>query len=298
MSNNTRAGYVAIVGRPNVGKSTLLNHLLGKKLSITSRKPQTTRHRILGVKTVDDVQIMYLDTPGLNTGVKRTMNRYMNRVVKASLVDINLVLFVIEALQWNELDKHVLSMLKSIDQPVFLVINKIDKVADKSKLLAFIDEISKQYEFAAVLPISAVQNTQLDVLEQKIIEELPTDVHYYPPEQVTDRSDRFVTSEIIREKLMRGLGQELPYSCAVTVDAFEEEDSIIRIAAIIWVEKDSQKSIVIGKGGERLKSIGTQSRIALEEYFEKKVFVNLWVKVKSNWSDDERSLQQFGYEDS
>lgn len=297
MNIETKAGYVAIVGQPNVGKSTLLNYLLGKKLSITSRKPQTTRHRVLGIKTRDHVQIIYVDTPGLHQAAKHAMNRYMNRVARSALSDVDVILFVIDAKHFNEQDVRILELLKKANAPVILVLNKIDLVKDRSVLLPLIEDISKRYAFAQVVPVSAKLGKHLDDLEQTIIALLPEDVHFYPPGQLTDRSEQFITTEIVREKLMRNLGQELPYELTVTLDQFRHEGNLLRIAALIWVEKPSQKAIVIGEDGQRLKTIATKARVDLERHFNKKVFLQCWVKVKSGWSDDERSLQQFGYDE-
>lgn len=297
MNNSTRSGYVAIVGQPNVGKSTLMNHLLGLKLSITSKKPQTTRHRILGIKTIEHTQIIYVDTPGLHLRAKNEMNRIMNRAAKAVLHDVDLIIFMIEALQWNQQDQWILNLLKTVKVPVILAINKIDELSSKEELLPFIDEIKNQFNFLNILPISAKNNLQIDLLENEIIKHLPKDVHYFPPDQITDRSDRFIASEIVREKLTRFLGQELPYSVTVTIDAFEESEKIIKISATIYVAKESQKAIVIGQKGERLKLIGQKARIDMETYFVKKVFLKLWVKVKRDWIDDKRSLQSFGYDE-
>ena len=294
-SNQTRSGFVAIIGRPNVGKSTLMNHQLGIKLSITSRKPQTTRHRILGIKTIDDVQIVYVDTPGMHLGAKRQMNRHMNRVARASLEDINVVIFVIEALRWTDEDKQVLTLLENVSQPVILAINKVDQIKSRQALLPFMQARAAEYDYYKMIPISAKNGLQLETLEQEIIAALPEDHHYFSPDQFTDRSDRFVSAEMIREQLMRQLGQEIPYALTVTIDAFSEEDDLVRISAVVWVERDSQKSIVIGKKGERLKRVGMEARKTLQTYFEKKVYVQLWVKVKGGWSDDQKMLEQFGY---
>lgn len=295
MSSNSRSGYVVLIGQPNVGKSTLLNHLLGKKLSITSRKPQTTRHRILGVKTIDDVQILYVDTPGMHIKEKSQMNRYMNRVARAALADVNVTVFVVTALHWDDEDEMVLRFLKKLDKPIIVALNKIDQVKDRAQLLPFMETLAEKHPFQKIIPVSATREEQLDVLEQEIIAGLPQDVHYYSPEQFTDRSDRFIAAEIVREKLMRFLGQEIPYALTVTIDAFEPSEKITKIAATIWVEKDGQKAIVIGKNGTLLKKIGTKARIDMEAYFDQKVFLQLWVKVRSNWSDDAKALEGFGY---
>lgn len=298
MSNSIKkSGYVAMIGKPNVGKSTLMNYILGKKLSITSRKPQTTRHRILGVKTQNDTQVVYLDTPGIHQNHKRLMNKVMNRAALGVLEEVDIILFLVDALKWGEDDAAVLKQLKSLSIPIILVVNKIDQVKDKALLLPFLEKISALYDFVKVFPISAKTGLQVDALENEIHQLLPSDIPFFPPEQFTDRSNKFVATEFIREKLMRSLGEELPYETAVTIEAFEEDESIIRIAALIFVNRDSQKAIVIGKAGSVLKSVGTQARLDLENYFEKKVLLKLWVKVKSGWSDDQRSLQDFGYDE-
>lgn len=292
-----RSGYVAIIGRPNVGKSTLLNHILGLKISITSRKPQTTRNQILGVKTVDDTQIVYVDTPGMHVKEPREINRYMNRVARAALDGVNVIVFIVEATGLVELDRWVLKLLQDQKIPVILAINKIDKLHDKSALLPFIQAMSALYPFAHIVPISAKNAVGVELLEKQIVQYIPEGQHQFPADEFTDRSDRFMAAEFIREKLMRQLGQELPYSTAVTIDIFSEDDTIIKIAATIWVEKVGQKSIVIGKDGARLKLVGTDARKEMEKYFEKKVFLQTWVKVKDNWSDDQRELQRFGYDE-
>jgi len=297
MNDKTRSGFVAIIGRPNVGKSTLLNRILGRKISITSKKPQTTRHQILGIKTEGNDQIIYVDTPGMHIGEKREMNKMMNRAARAALVDVNVVIFVINALQWVDEDASILRLLENVKAPVILLINKIDKLDNRNALLPFIEEISKKYDFHTIIPAAAIAGEQVENLEATIKESLPEDVHYYPRDQVTNRTDQFITAEFVREKLMRFLGDELPYATTVTLDAYEDEPEIVRIAAVIWVEKKSQKSIVIGKDGSRLKEIGTRARQDLESYFDKKVFIKLWVKVKEGWSDSAQSLKTFGYDE-
>lgn len=296
MKNETYCGFVALIGQPNVGKSTLLNQLLGKKLSITSKKPQTTRHRILGIKTIQEVQIVYLDTPGLHSHTKRAINRIMNRAAKSTFHDVDVIVFVVEALQWNRQDAWILSMLKDISTPIILAINKIDQLVDRTQLLPFIEKINQQAHFVKVIPLSAKKAVQVDQLEKEIIACLPQDRHYFPPEQFTDRSDRFILAEIIREKLTRLLGQELPYSLTVMVEAQQEEENIVRVSATIYVEKPGQKAIIIGKRGEKLKQIGQKARLDMESFFSKKVYLQLWVKVKGGWADDERALKSFGYE--
>jgi len=288
-------GYIAIIGRPNVGKSTLMNRVLEQKISITSRKPQTTRHRILGIKTTAAAQMIFVDTPGLHHGGKRTMNRLMNRAAIDSLTDVDVILFVIEAQQWTDEDQSILDRLRAIQIPVVLVINKVDQVNDKVALLPQIETLTSEADFAEVLPLSARNGNNLDRLEQIVQQRLPVSVPLFPDDQVTDRSERFIAAELIREKLMRRLGQELPYSLAVEIEQFVEEGRLLRIGALIWVERDSQKAIVIGKQGAGLKAIGKQARIDMEAIFGRKVFLQLWVKVKDKWADDERMLKGLGY---
>jgi len=291
---NCVSGYVAIIGKPNVGKSTLMNYFLGKKISITSRKPQTTRHRILGIKTTDAAQIVFVDTPGLHLEQKHEMNRVMNSAARNVLGEVDVVLFLIEAMRWDAEDASVLRQLKALSIPVILVINKIDEIKQKVELLPFMENLAKQMDFKKVVPISAKTGLQVDDLEKIIIELLPHEGNLFPPEQFTDRSDRFIASEFVREKLMRLLGDELPYELTVTVEAMEEEDDIMKISVVIWVGRETQKAIVIGKNGSVLKEVGTQARKDLEIYFGKKVLLKSWVKVKSNWSDDVRALTDFG----
>ncbi|HLB56656.1 MAG TPA: GTPase Era [Coxiellaceae bacterium] len=293
-----KSGYVSIIGKPNVGKSTLMNYFLGKKLSITSSKPQTTRHRILGIKNTDTAQIVFVDTPGLHiTHNSNEINRAMNRAARSALSDVDIILFVIEAMRWDAEDAAVLKQLKQLSLPVILVINKIDEIKNKAELLPFMENLAKQMDFKKVIPISAKTGLQVDDLEKTIETLLPHEGDLFPPEQFTDRSDRFVAAEFVREKLMRLLGDEIPYQLAVTVDALEEDENIIKIAVTIWVAKESQKSIVIGKNGEILKQVGTQARKDLEIYFGKKVLLKSWVKVKDNWSDDARSVHDFGIDE-
>ncbi len=292
-----KSGTVALVGRPNVGKSTLLNHLLGQKISITSRKPQTTRHRILGVKTSNESQIVYVDTPGIHMGEKNAMNRYLNKAASSALTDVDVVVLLVEALNWREEDNIVLSRLSDEKIPVVLVINKVDKIKDKERLLPFLAEIESKYTFNQVVPVSALKNQNLERLEAELIRLLPNAPAMFPDDQITDRSVRFLAAEIIREKLMRQLGQELPYDLAVEIESFEEGKKLIKIAATIWVGRKNQKPIVIGKAGQRLKEIGRQARLELENLLENKVHLELWVKVKEGWSDDERALRSLGYVD-
>ena len=292
-----RCGFVALVGRPNVGKSTLLNHLLGQKISITSRKPQTTRHQILGIKTTDSAQVVYVDTPGIHLHGKRAMNRYMNRAAGSALEGVHVALFLVEPLRWTEEDDLVLKRLQQSKVPVILVVNKVDTVEDKEALLPYLQEVAAKYEFKHVIPVSALKGTSLDVLENNILEFLEISEPYYPQDQVTDRSLRFMAAEIVREKLMRRLGQELPYDLTVEIERFKEQKGIVHIHALIWVERKNQKAIIIGKGGERIKAIGEEARLDIEKLVEKKVYLELWVKIKEGWSDDERALQSLGYHD-
>ena len=289
-NNITRCGYVAIVGRPNMGKSSLFNQILGSKLSITSRKPQTTRHRILGVKTFKNIQVIYVDTPGLHSDIPRMINHYMNRIALGALLDVNLIIFVIGP-RWDKQDILVLKQLQYIEVPIFLVINKTDQIKDRLKLLPLIKKASSLYSFEAIIPVSVKTGDQIESLEQKINELMPESPFYFPPEQVTDRSDQFLTAEIIREKLMRLLGQEVPYSLTITIVIFQRKEKILRISAVIWVERKGQKGIVIGKGGELLKKVGTTARIDIERLFNQKVFLQLWVKVKDSWLDSKCLLK-------
>jgi GTP-binding protein Era len=296
--NETRCGYVALIGRPNVGKSTLLNRLIGQKLSITSSKPQTTRHRLLGIKSEGSVQIIYVDTPGLHQRQASAMNRYLNRAASSSLVDVDVIIWMLEALRWTKEDEHVLNLLKDLNVPVILAVNKVDKVTgDKSALLPYLQDISAKFSFCDVFPISAYHGDNLEALETKIGALLPQGEWIYPEDQITDRSERFLSTEIIREKLVRRLGDELPYQLTVQIEYFTQRDHLIHISAIIWVERSGQKAIVIGKNGSVLKVVGEQARLDLEKMLDSKVFLQLWVKVKEGWHDSEQALQQLGYSD-
>lgn len=292
-----KTGFVALVGRPNVGKSTLLNHLLGQKISITSRKPQTTRHRILGVKTEPHWQIIYVDTPGIHDDQRDAMHRYLSKAASGALADVDVIVFLIEALNWRKEDDAVLARLKDSSAPILLLVNKIDKIKDKSRLLPFITEVQEKGEFKQVIPVSALKGENLTALEGELVKLIPESPALFPEEQVTDRSLRFLVAEIIREKLMRQLGQELPYSLAVEIERYEEKPNILHIGAVIWVSRANQKAIVIGKGGRRIKEIGTQARTDIEKTVDKKVHLELWVKVKEGWADDERALRSLGYSD-
>ena len=294
-ANAFRCGFVAIIGRPNVGKSTLLNHILGQKISITSRKPQTTRHQILGVKTTATAQVIYVDTPGIHNRRSTAINRYMNRAASSVLGDVDLILFVVQALQWTEEDEVVMNRLRDVDVPVVLVVNKIDKVDDKDALLPYIEKLTAMREFDAVVPLSALHAQNITALEADVHQRLPENGPFFPEDQITDRNVRFLSAEIIREKLIRELGAELPYTTTVEIERFEEGEAITRIYATIYVETRGQKTIIIGRKGSRLKSIGTKARIDIEKMLDTKVYLELWVKIREGWSNDERALASLGY---
>ena len=292
-----RCGYVAIVGRPNVGKSTLMNRILGHKLSIVTAKPQTTRQRIAGIKSTPRGQVVYVDTPGIHQAARRALNRYMNRIAQAAVYDVDLILFLIEADSWTRQDEFVAQALASVDTPVWLVINKVDLVADKSRLLRFLDERVGRERFTEVLMVAARTGDGVADLEDRVFEALPFARPYYDEDEITDRSERFLAGELVREQLMQRLHQELPYVMTVEIEEFRREPGLLSIGAIVWVERPGQKQIVIGKGGSVLKQVGTAARREIEELFGEKVFLRLWVKVSRDWSDDERALRQFGYEE-
>lgn len=292
-----KSGYVAIVGRPNVGKSTLLNRILGQKISITSRKPQTTRHQILGVKTVADSQVIYVDTPGLHKDKKHALNRYMNRAASSALRDVDLVVFVIERTAWTDEDELVLEKIKQIQCPVILALNKVDQVADKDKLLPWIQQLSSKMSFAEILPIAALNGDNVEALEKEIAKRLSEGTHYFPEDQVTDRSERFMAAELVREKIMRRLGDEIPYQVAVEIEEFKRDKKLVTIRALILVEREGQKKIIIGKKGVQIKAIGRDARLDMEKLFDSKVMLTLWIKVKSGWSDSDRALRSLGYDD-
>lgn len=293
----TRCGYVALVGRPNVGKSTLLNHLLGQKISITSRKPQTTRHRVLGIKTEGDHQIIYVDTPGLHKREARAINRYMNQTASQAMLDVDLVVMVVDRMRWTDEDELVLEKLRSVRCPVILAINKVDLLEDKAQLLPYIQSRQEAFPFAEIFPLSALRGHNLQDLERTIGSYLPENPFFFPEDQLTDRSERFLAAELVREKIMRQLGDEVPYAMTVEIESFRQQGRLLHINALILVERSGQKKILIGTGGERLRSIGEDARLDMEKLFGRKVMLKLWVKVKSNWSDDERALRSLGYTD-
>jgi GTP-binding protein Era len=297
-SENKRCGLIAIVGRPNVGKSTLLNSLLGQKISITSRKPQTTRHRILGILTEKNCQAVLVDTPGLHSDEKRAINRLMNRAASSSIAEVELVVFLVEGTHWTTDDELVLNKVKKSGARCILVVNKIDNVQDKESLLPHLQKLGAMHEFSEIVPISAVKGDNVDTIRKLCLDFLPEGDFWFPDDYVTDRSSRFMASEIVREKLIRFTGDELPYSTTVEVEQFKmDEKGVIHINALILVERKSQKRIVIGNKGERLKTIGQEARRDMEALFEQKVFLETWVKVKSGWADDERALRSLGYGD-
>jgi len=291
-------GFVAFVGRPNVGKSTLLNHLLGQKLSITSRKPQTTRHRILGIDTADTTQLIYVDTPGIHKNEARAINRIMNRAASSSISDVDVVVFIVEPEKWTEDDELVLEHIKKSNKPIILFVNKIDQFKEKEKLLPFLQVLSEKYQFQHLIPGAALLGDQVEELKKLLVSYMPEGDFIFPEEYYTDRSERFLAAEIIREKLIRQLGDELPYSITVEIEQFKfDEKGLLRINGLILVERNGQKSIVIGKGGSRLKKVGTDARKDMSEIFGEKIFLELWVKVKDGWADDERALRSLGFDD-
>ena len=295
--NSHRCGYVAIVGRPNVGKSTLMNRILGQKLSIVTAKPQTTRQRITGIKSTPGGQVVYVDTPGIHLAAKRALNRYMNRIAQAAFHDVDLVLFMVEADRWTREDEFVARALTSVGAPVWLVLNKIDLVADKSRLLRFVSEDVGAERFPETLMIAARTGDGVADLERRVFEVLPFSRPLYDEDQFTDRSERFLVAERIREKLFRKLGRELPYGITVEIERFRRERNIIHIHALIWVERQSQKAIVIGRQGRVLKEVGREARTEIESLLDSRVNLKLWVKVKEGWADDERALRSLGYLD-
>lgn len=289
------SGYIAIVGRPNVGKSTLLNHLIGQKVSITSRKAQTTRHRINGILTEENAQFVFVDTPGFQTQYLNTLNKGLNKVVTSSLRDVNVVLFVIEARHFDDRDRLVMNLLPK-NAPVILVINKADNMQDKGELLPFMRDIAMEREFTAIVPVSAKHDKQLDTLLDAVRPFLPEGEKIYPDDEITDRNERFLAAEIVREKIFRFTGEELPYSVSVVIEQFKIEGKLRRIHAAILVDKDAHKAMLIGKNGEKLKEIATQARLDMEKLFDGKVFLEVWIKVRSGWADSAQMLKSLGYE--
>jgi GTP-binding protein Era len=297
MADAYRAGTVAVVGRPNTGKSTLINRLVGAKVSIVSPKAQTTRHRLLGIATFEDGQLLLVDTPGIHGRQPRAMNRYMNRAARGAVEGVDAAVLVIEAGRWQDDDDLAYAALKDAGVPVVLVINKVDKFPDKTALLPFIGKVSEGREFAAVHPLSALKGKGTDALARSLIALVPESEPLYAEDEITDRSERFLAGELVREQLMLRLGEELPYAATVEIESFVEDGNLLRIAAVIWVEREGQKPIVIGKGGERLKMISTAARAGMEKLFDRKVFLETWCRVREGWSDDEAALRRFGYSD-
>lgn len=298
MANNPHCGLIAIVGRPNVGKSTLLNCLLGQKISITSKKPQTTRHRILGILTEENSQAVLVDTPGLHNEEKRAINRLMNRAASSSIAEVELIVFIVEGTNWTEDDELVLNKITKSGQKCILVVNKVDNVQDKELLLPHLQQLGAKYNFSDIVPISAKKGDNVDKIKEICLKSLPEGDFWFPEDYITDRSSRFMASEIIREKLIRFTGDELPYSTTVEIEQFKDDgNGILHINALILVERDTQKRMVIGNKGERLKTIGQEARRDMENLFDQQVFLETWVKVKSGWADDERALRSLGYGD-
>ena len=297
-SNVKHCGFVAFVGRPNVGKSTLLNHLLGQKLSITSRKPQTTRHRILGIDTTEVTQMIYVDTPGIHREQPRAINRLMNKAAASSIADVDVVVFIVEPERWTDDDELVLEHIKKTNKPIILFVNKIDQIKEKEKLLPFLQVLSAKHNFQHLIPGAALLGDQVSELKTLLKSYMPKGDFAFPEDYYTDRSERFLAAEIIREKLIRQLGDELPYSITVEIEQFKtDETGLLRINGLILVERNGQKSIVIGKGGSRLKKVGSDARKDMTELFDTKIFLELWVKVKDGWADDERALRSLGFDE-
>ena len=295
-NSQTYCGYVTILGRPNVGKSTLLNNLIGQKISITSRKPQTTQRHTIGVNTDKNHQIIYIDTPGMQEAPANAMNRYMNREATNALAGIDVLIYVVDVLQWTALDEYIINMIKDKTAPIILAVNKMDKVKNKKKLLPFLQEISEKNNFKEIIPISALSRKSLKPLKKSINILLPPGTFQYPDDQITDKSQRYFAAEFIREKLIKRLGEELPYTTTVTIDEFVEKEEIIHINAIIWVASKGQKTIVIGRNGTGLKEVGEQARKDMEHMFASKVFLRTWVKVKDKWMNNELAIKQLGFD--
>ena len=292
-----RSGFVAVCGRPNVGKSTLVNRLVGQKISITSRRPQTTRHRILGIRTKADAQLVYVDAPGVLEGGSGGMNQYLNRAAAGGVEGVDCVLLVISVPGWTDEDAPALALARRQSSPVVLVINKIDRLADRTRLLPLTSESRARMEFAGIVPVSARTGDGVEALEAAVLAHLPVHPALFPADQVSDRSDRFMAGELVREQIFRSFGEEIPYAATVIIDSFRREPRIIRIDATILVEKEGQKAILIGVGGARLKEIGRRARLEMQKLFGSKVYLGLWIKVREGWSDDVRAMRSYGYGD-
>ncbi len=294
-SVQTHCGFIAIVGRPNVGKSSLLNNILGKKISITSFRPQTTRYQILGIKTEGSRQVVYVDTPGIHLRAKKALNRQMNKIAHQSLIDVNAIVFVVEAMHWTDEDEHICKSIQNATCPIILALNKIDLVANKAQLLSFMEKVSAFLPNAQIVPISVKKRLQVTEIEKLCNTYIPKSPFYFPEDQNMNHSEQFHISEIVREKIMRLLEKEIPYSCSVQIEKLEHKDNIIHIHSLIWVEREGQKRVVIGEKGAKLKEIGTKAREDLERHYGKKVCLKLWVKVNESWSDNMHALHSLGY---
>lgn len=292
-----RSGYAVLIGRPNVGKSTLLNRLLGQKLAITSHKPQTTRHRILGIRSQDDGQIVFVDTPGIHERGDKAMGHYLNRAARTALLDVDVAVFVVQALTWTGEDQRVLDAVKQAGIPTIAAVNKVDLVAPKEKLLPYLQTLAQRHAFADVVPVSAREGDNADALVRVVLSRLPEREAIFPDDQITDRSERFFAAELLREQLTRRYHRELPYAVTVEIERFEEEDGRYNIGAVIWVERESQRAILLGQGGLAMKQTATAARKAMNDFFQTRVHLEVWIKVKKSWSSDEASLQKLGYTD-
>jgi GTP-binding protein Era len=292
-----RSGYAAIVGRPNVGKSTLLNRLIGQKIAITSHKPQTTRHAILGIKTRPDGQILYVDTPGIHRRGKKALNRMLNQTAESALADVDVILFVVQAGVWTEEDEAVMRVVKRSSRPAILVVNKIDLLKKKEEMLAYLARLSSMADFEEIIPCSARSGDNLALLEDHVLRLLPEGPGFYPEEQVTDKSERFMAAELLREQLTRRYAREIPYALTVEIERFEEHPEHYSIGAVIWVEREGQKAIIIGKQGEALKETARLAREAMQKAFGRRIWLDVWVKVKKSWSSDEQAMANLGYTD-
>lgn len=294
---NYRSGYAVLVGRPNVGKSTLLNRLLGQKLAITSHKPQTTRHRILGIKSREDGQIVFVDTPGIHERGNKAMSHYLNRTAHTALIDVDVAVFVVQALAWTNEDERVLDAVARAGVPTILAVNKVDLVEPKEKLLPFLQMLAERHGFVDVIPVSASRGDNADALTQAVLDRLPEGESVFPDDQITDRSERFFAAELLREQLIRRYHRELPYATTVEIERFEEEDGRYLIGAVIWVEREGQRAILLGKGGQAMKETATAARKAMNDFFQTRVHLEVWIKVKKSWSSDEAGLSRLGYTD-
>lgn len=293
---NSYCGYIALIGRPNVGKSTLMNCILGEKLSITSRKPQTTRHRILGILSEEDYQYIFIDTPGIHQSKLKKINSMMNRSAISTLKEVELIVFIVEGTRWTEEDEQVLQLIKRSRRPCVLVINKIDKIKDKATLLPLIEAYNQRHNFDSIIPVSAKTGLQVDKLKAIIKPYMPEGPHLYDADQFTDRPVKFLCAELLREKIFRYCGQELPYSASVEIESFVEEGNLIRIHALIIVEKENHKRMIIGDEGAKLKEMATAARVDMEKMLGSKVFLKCWCKVKPGWADNKHVLKQLGYD--